>query len=74
MEEKHPFPENYVMFHHRVGRFRQKLRFPTKGECLLIVTHGFVVRELCWRMNQIPDYSAEIKYCGFAAFKHDGKK
>jgi broad specificity phosphatase PhoE len=74
MEEKFPFPENYVMFHHRVGKYKEKLRFPPTGEATIIVTHGFVVREMCWRMNQVPNIMAEVPYCGYAAFLHDGKQ
>lgn len=44
------------------------------GEALLVVTHGFVVREMCWRMNQMPNILAEIPYCGYAAFSHDGSR
>jgi broad specificity phosphatase PhoE len=44
LDQPHPCPENYVMFHNRIGKYRSKLAFPRDGECLLLVTHGFVVR------------------------------
>lgn len=44
LENPHPCPENYVMFHNRIGKYREKLTFPKEGECKLLVTHGFVVR------------------------------
>lgn len=69
-----PFPENYVMFHKRVGQYKDKLKFPDPAECILVVTHGFVVREMCWRMNQVPNIFTEVPYCGFAAFTNDGKQ
>lgn len=72
LEQPHPCPENYVMFHNRIGKYRTKLAYPQEGECLLLITHGFVVRELCWRMNQVPNYAAEIKYCGYAVYKNKG--
>ena len=25
-------------------------------------------------MNQLPDYRDQIKYCGYAIYKHNGKK
>jgi hypothetical protein len=25
-------------------------------------------------MNQLPDYRDQIKYCGYAVYKHNGKK
>lgn len=57
MEDKfRDFPENYVKFHFRVGNFKKYLRFPDEGTCTLVVTHGFVVRELCFTMNQLPRY------------------
>lgn len=40
----------------------------------MIVTHGFVVRDMCWRMNHVPNILAEIPYCGYAAFKNDGRQ
>ena len=62
------------MFHHRVGKFQEKLTFPEAGECRIYVTHGFVVREMCWRMQQIPNIMGEVKYCGYAAFGREGKE
>jgi broad specificity phosphatase PhoE len=44
LEEPLPFPENYVMFHERIGRYKDKLVFPPEGQCTLVITHGFVVR------------------------------
>lgn len=39
------FPENYVSFHLRVADFKKQLKYPQESNvCLLIVTHGFVVR------------------------------
>ena len=69
LDNSHNFPENYVMFHNRIGKYRSKLAFPSEGQSLVLVTHGFVVRELCWRMNQIANYAAQIKYCGYAVYK-----
>lgn len=51
MEGRFPFPENYVMFHERMSKYKSNLKFPEEGKCILVVTHGFVVREMCWRMN-----------------------
>jgi hypothetical protein len=62
------------MFHERVGQYKQELKFPVEGCAVLVVTHGFVVREMCWRMNQVPNILAEIPYCGYAAFSHNGKQ
>lgn len=58
-----------MKFHNRVANFKKELKFPPQNICLLIVTHGFVVRELCFTMNQLPRYQNEIKYCGYAAYK-----
>jgi broad specificity phosphatase PhoE len=44
LDQPHPCPENYVLFHNRIGKYREKLTFPLEGECLLLITHGFVVR------------------------------
>ncbi len=60
------------MFHQRVGNYKNELKFPPAGCARLIVTHGFVVREMCWRMSQVPNILAEIPYCGFAAFTNNG--
>ena len=73
LEHDLPFPENYVMFHERISRFKRRTGFPEKGHCTIMVTHGFVVREMCWRMNQIPSIMGEVPYCGYAVFTHDGQ-
>ena len=62
------------MFHERLGRFHQTLKTPPEGECLLYVTHGFVVREVCWRMDELVKLTGEVKYCGFAAFGRQGER
>ena len=62
------------MFHQRVGKYKDGLQFPQKGEATLIVTHGFIVRQMCWRMNQIPNIMREVPYCGYAAFSNDGSQ
>lgn len=69
------FPENYIKFHLRVSNFKKQLKFPEEGTCLLIVTHGFVVRELSFTMNELPRYQNEIKYCGYVAYRksNDGE-
>ena len=74
LEKKLPCPENYVMFHERIGRYKDEIEFPQKGEATLIVTHGFVVREMVWRMNQVPNIMKEVPYCGYGAFRNDGKQ
>jgi len=56
------------MFHERVGEYKKKMNYPSAGEASLIVTHGFVVREMCWRMHQVPNIMSEVPYCGYAAF------
>ena len=71
-EKRYECPENYVMFHRRIGDYRKGLKFPKEGECTILVTHGLVLRELCWRMHQVADYSAEIKYCGYAVYAQKG--
>lgn len=58
------------MFHQRVGEYKEKMTYPEPGEVTLIVTHGFVVREMCWRMNQVPNIMSEVPYCGYAVFVH----
>ena len=62
------------MFHERIGKYKDKLEFPPSREATLVVTHGFVVREMCWRMNQVPDILKEVPYCGYGAFGNDGRK
>lgn len=62
------------MFHNRIGKFKTKQQFPNKGHCIIMVTHGFVVREICWRMNQVPQIVREVPYCGYAVFTHDGQQ
>ena len=43
------FPENYGQFRDRVrAAFEGLLSQGKEGECLVIVTHGFAVRELCY--------------------------
>ena len=71
-ERRYECPENYVMFHRRIGEYRKGLKFPKEGECTILVTHGLVLSELCWRMHQVADYSAEIKYCGYAVYAQKG--
>lgn len=62
------FPENYVTFHKRVTRVKQKLGFPEPGTCLIVFTHGLFVREFYRQATENQGYFAPIKYCGYASF------
>jgi hypothetical protein len=53
-----------------VTNFKKTLLYPKENEAIVYITHGFVVRELCWRMNQVPDYRDQIKFCGYAIYQN----
>lgn len=59
-----PFPENYGELQSKILRaFKQLTSDPQPNHCLVLVTHGFAVRELCQGSGLL--FESQLDYCSY---------
>ena len=64
------FPENYGQFQSKIRTAVKRLTSsPKPNRCLILITHGFAVRELC--QNSGLRFESQLDYCSYQVERID---